>query len=129
MEDTPAVPIPLTAVMRGSAFHNANKLENLTAQLQEQEWLAVAASALALSLHNKEKVVELLPAQALATPPAATLDVGSISTASAGQAVPPHNGNPVKSSLFSDLRTLRQDAWFWGSPVKISSLFSAANLL
>jgi hypothetical protein len=40
MEDTPAVPIPLPAVRRGSAFCNANKLEKLTAQLQEQEWLA-----------------------------------------------------------------------------------------
>ena len=35
MEDTPAVPIPPAAVKRGSAFCNANKLEKLTAQLQE----------------------------------------------------------------------------------------------
>jgi hypothetical protein len=88
MEDTPAVLIPLAAVRRGSAFHNANKLEKLTAQLQEQEQLAAAASALALSLRDKEKVVELLLAQALATPLAATPDVGSISAASVGQAVP-----------------------------------------
>jgi hypothetical protein len=128
MEDIPAVPIPLAAVKRGSAFCNANKQEKLTAQLQEQEWLAAAASALALSLHNKEKVVELLPAQALATLPAATQDIGSIFAASAGKAVLPHNGNPVKSSLFYDLRTLRQDAWVRGSPVKISLPFSAANL-
>jgi hypothetical protein len=88
MEDTPAVPSPPTAVKRGSAFRKANKLEKLTAQLQEQERLAAAASALASSMGNKEKVVELLPTQALATPPAATPDVGSISTASAGQVVP-----------------------------------------
>jgi hypothetical protein len=129
MEDTPAVLIPPTAVKRGSAFRNANKLEKLTAQLQEQERLAAAASALALSLCNKEKVVELLPAQALATPLAATPEVGSISAASARQKVPPHNGNPVKSSLFSDLRTLGQDARDWESPVKMSLPFSAANLL
>jgi hypothetical protein len=129
MEDTPAVPIPPAAVKRRSAFHNANKLKKLTAQLQEQERLAVAASALTSSLRNKEKVVELLPAQALATPLAATPDVGSISVASAGQVVLPHNGNPVKSSLFFDLRTLRQDARVWGSPVKMSLPFSAADLL
>jgi hypothetical protein len=128
MEDTPAVPIPPAAVKRGSAFRNAKKLEKLTAQLQEQEWLAAATSVLALSLCDKEKVVELLPAQALATPLAATPDVGSISAASAGQAVLPHDGNPVKSSLFSDLRTLRQDAWDQGSPVKMSLPFFAANL-
>ena len=73
--------------------------------------------------------MELLPAQALATPSAATPDVDSISTASAGQAVPPHDGNPVKSSLFFDLRTLRQDARVWGSTVKMSLPFSAANSL
>ncbi len=101
----------------------------LTAQWQEQERLAAAASALALSLRDKEKLVELLPAQALATPLAATPDFGSISTASAGQAVPPHNRNPIKSSLFSDLRTLRQDARVWGSTVKMSLPFSAANSL
>jgi hypothetical protein len=84
MEDTPAVLIPPAALKRGSAFHNANKLEKLTAQMQEQERLAAAASALASSLHDKEKVVELLPAQALETLLAATLDVGSISAASAG---------------------------------------------
>jgi hypothetical protein len=128
MEDTPAIPIPPAAVKRGSAFRNANNLEKLTAQLQEQEWLAAAASALALSLHDKEKVVKLLPAQALATPPAATPDVGSISATSAGQVVPPHDGNPVKSSLFSDLRTLRQDVWVGGSSVKMSLPFSAADL-
>jgi hypothetical protein len=129
MGDTPAVLIPPAAVKRGSVFHDANKLEKLTAQLQEQERLAAAASAPALSLRNKEKVVELLPAQALATPLAATPDVGSISATSAGQAVPPHDGNPVKSSLFFDLRTLRQDARVWGSPVKMSLPFSAADLL
>jgi hypothetical protein len=32
MEDTLAVPIPPAAVKKGSAFHNANKLEKLTAQ-------------------------------------------------------------------------------------------------
>ncbi len=117
MEDTPAVPIPPAAIKRGSAFHNANKLEKLTAQSQEQEQLAATASAFALSVRNKEKVVELLPTQALATPQAATPDVGSISAASSGQAVPPHDGNSVKSSLFSDLRTLRQDARVQGSPV------------
>jgi hypothetical protein len=73
--------------------------------------------------------VELLPAQALAASPAATPDIGSISPASAGQAVPPHGGNPVKSSLVSDLRTLRQDARVWRSSVKMSLPFSAANLL
>jgi hypothetical protein len=73
--------------------------------------------------------VELLPAQALETPPAATPDVGSISAASAGQAIPPHDGNPVKSSFFSDLRTLRQDARVRGSPVKMSLPFSTANSL
>jgi hypothetical protein len=131
VENTPAVLIPPAAVKRGSTFRNTNKLEKLTAQLQKQERLAAAASALALSLRNKEKVVELLPAQALATPLAATPDVGSISSTSAGQAVPSHDGNPVKSSLFSfsDLRTLRQDARVWGSPVKMSSPFSAANSL
>ncbi len=72
--------------------------------------------------------MELLPAQALTTPPAATPDVGSISATSAGQAVPPHNGNPVKSSIFSDLRTLRKDVRIWESSVKISLPFSAANL-
>jgi hypothetical protein len=100
MGDTPAVLIPPAAVKRGSVFHDANKLEKLTAQLQEQERLAAAASALTSSLRDKEKVVELLPAQALATPLVALPDVGSISAASAGQAVLPHNGNPVKSSSY-----------------------------
>jgi hypothetical protein len=129
MEDTPAVPIPPAEVKRGSAFRNANKLKKLIAQLQEQEQLAAATSVIASSLCNKEKVVELLQAQALETPPAATPDVGSISTASAGQAVPPRDGNPVKSSLFSDLRTLRQDAQDWGSLVKMSLPFLAADSL
>ncbi len=74
-------------------------------------------------------MAELLPAQALATPLSATPEIGSISATSAGQAVLPQDGNPVKSSLFSDLRTLRQDARVWGSPVKMSLPFSTADLL
>ncbi len=91
---------------QGSNYRKSLKLSRLAAQVSEQEPLAATTTPLACSLSSQE---QWHPALSVSTQED-QLQEGAVHSLLTAQRTPSCDGAQVKSTLFSDLATLRQDA-------------------
>ena len=129
------------AIVRGSKFRKAKvtKTENLRLQLEEQEWVASKATALATSIRNAgntEQVEEAAAVVQQRSPHNGNKNTLATSIRNAGnteqveeeeittQQPTKHDGNKNMRAFLSDLATLRLTACSRGTPGYVSEATS-----